>query len=89
MEYSGEEEIDLEVVINDLYMLHSIIWRGIARKESENEENIASLYVNEEYDSGNWYEYEQILKREKTIIKNNLFLLPLVLYSSITTKISL
>ena len=70
-----EEEIDLEIIIDNLQMLHSIIWKFIATKENEDEEKIANLYVNEEYDIGNWYEYEPILKQEEKIIRRNVQIL--------------
>ena len=47
------------------------IWKFIVKKESTDEEKIANLYENEEYDIGNWYEYESILKKEETIIKKS------------------
>lgn len=72
MNYAKEEEtIDLEMVIDNLQILHKIIWKFIVKKESTDEEKIANLYENEEYDIGNWYEYESILKKEETIIKKS------------------
>lgn len=72
MNYAKEEEtIDLEMVIDNLQILHKIIWKFIVKKESTEEEKIANLYENEEYDIGNWYEYESILKKEETIIKKS------------------
>lgn len=71
MNYAKEETIDLEMVIDNLQILHNIIWKFIVKKESTDEEKIANLYENEEYDIGNWYEYESILKKEETIIKKS------------------
>lgn len=66
-----EERIDLEIIIEELQRLHSNMWRFIVKKETEEETKIAHIYENEEYDIGNWYEYEAILKREEEVIKRN------------------
>ena len=50
MNYAKEETIDLEMVIDNLQILHNIIWKFIVKKESTDEEKIANLYENEEYD---------------------------------------
>lgn len=71
----AKEEIDLATIIYELQVLHRNTWKFVAEKENEDEENIADLYVNEEYDIGNWYEYESVLRQEAKIIKRNVQIL--------------
>lgn len=75
MDYINEDVVDLEIIIDALQRLHHILWKFINKKEIEEEEKIANLYLNEEYEIGNWYEYQKILEDEEKVIKRNVQIL--------------